>query len=85
MNASEARVSPLGAWLNPTLFAGRVAFVTSEIPGRARFTCDGETVELVAGEMMHVSSEVVRDAVALEDSTLVLCVGGTPGQPYSPS
>ena len=53
--------------------------------GRARFTCDGETVELDAGEMMHVSSEVVRDAVALEDSTLVLCVGGTPGQPYSPS
>ena len=35
--------------------------------------------------MMHVSSEVVRDAVALEDATLVLCVGGTPGQPYSPS
>jgi hypothetical protein len=35
--------------------------------------------------MMHVSSEVVRDAVALEDSTLVLCVGGTPGQAYAPS
>jgi uncharacterized cupin superfamily protein len=53
--------------------------------GRARFTCDGETVELAAGDMMHVSPEVVRDAIALEDGTLVLCVGGTPGQAYSPS
>jgi len=53
--------------------------------GRARFTCDGETVELAAGEMMHVSPEVVRDAIALSDGTLVLCVGGTPGQAYSPS
>jgi hypothetical protein len=35
--------------------------------------------------MMHVSPEVVRDAVALADGTLVLCVGGTPGQAYSPS
>jgi hypothetical protein len=35
--------------------------------------------------MMHVSSEVVRDAIALEHGTLVLCVGGTPGQAYSPS
>ncbi|HEV8451912.1 MAG TPA: cupin domain-containing protein [Gaiellales bacterium] len=53
--------------------------------GRARFTCDGEAVELSAGDMVHVSDEVVRDAVALEDGTLVLCVGGTPGQAYSPS
>jgi hypothetical protein len=35
--------------------------------------------------MLHVTAEVVRDAVALADGTLVLCVGGTPGQAYSPS
>jgi hypothetical protein len=34
---------------------------------------------------MHVSPEVARDAVALEDGTLVLCVGGTPGKAYSAS
>jgi hypothetical protein len=28
---------------------------------------------------------VQREAMALEDGTLVICVGGTPGQPYVPS
>ena len=52
--------------------------------GRARFTCDGEAVELGPGGMLWVEHEVTRDAVALEDGTLVLCVGGTPGRPYEP-
>jgi mannose-6-phosphate isomerase-like protein (cupin superfamily) len=53
--------------------------------GRARFTCDGETIELAAGGLLLVEHAVQRDAVALEDGTLVLCVGGTPDRPYSPS
>jgi len=49
------------------------------VRGRARFTCDGEDVELGAGELLYVAPEVVREAVALETSTLVFMVGGVPG------
>jgi len=28
---------------------------------------------------------VVREAFALEDGTDIICVGGVPGQPYTPS
>ncbi|HEY0389422.1 MAG TPA: cupin domain-containing protein [Gaiellales bacterium] len=55
------------------------------VRGRARFTCDGETVELGPGGLLFVEHAVPREAVAVEDGTLVLCVGGTPGRPYSPS
>jgi mannose-6-phosphate isomerase-like protein (cupin superfamily) len=54
------------------------------VRGRARFTCDGESVELGPGGMLWVEHQVSRDAVALEDATLVLCIGGTPGRPYTP-
>ena len=37
--------------------------------GRARFTCDGEEVELGPGEMLLVTHEVRREAVALEAGT----------------
>ena len=53
--------------------------------GRARFTCDGEPVEVAAGGLLHVTHEVVREAFALEDGTDIICVGGVPGQPYTPS
>jgi uncharacterized cupin superfamily protein len=52
--------------------------------GRARFRCDGEQVDVGPGEVLLVSHEVSREADALEDGTLVLCVGGTPGKPYTP-
>jgi mannose-6-phosphate isomerase-like protein (cupin superfamily) len=52
--------------------------------GRARFTCDGEQVELGAGEILYVRPEVMREATALESPTVVLMVGGTPGKPYEP-
>jgi len=55
------------------------------VRGRARFRCDGEPVDLGPGEVLLVSHEVSREAEALEDGTLVLCIGGTPGKPYSPS
>ena len=50
--------------------------------GRARFTCDGEDVELGPGGLLYARPEVRRRAVALEPSTLVFMVGGAPGEPY---
>jgi hypothetical protein len=35
--------------------------------------------------MLHITHDVEREAIALEDGTAVLCVGGTPGEPYTPS
>ena len=52
------------------------------VRGRARFECDGEAVELGPGEALYARAEVMRSAVALEDGTLVLMVGGVPGEPY---
>ena len=54
------------------------------VRGRARFTCDGDEVELGAGELLYVPPEVTRDAVALETPTLVFMVSGVPGayQPF---
>jgi mannose-6-phosphate isomerase-like protein (cupin superfamily) len=52
------------------------------IRGRARFTCDGEDVELGPGGILFARPEVQRQAVALEPSTLVFMVGATPGEPY---
>jgi uncharacterized cupin superfamily protein len=53
------------------------------VRGRARFRCDGEQVDLGPGEVLHVSPDVSREAEALEDGTLVLCIGGTPGEAYT--
>jgi mannose-6-phosphate isomerase-like protein (cupin superfamily) len=53
------------------------------VRGRARFTCGGDDVELGAGDLLYVAPEVVREAVALEDATLVFMVGGVPGS-YKP-
>jgi mannose-6-phosphate isomerase-like protein (cupin superfamily) len=49
------------------------------VRGRARFTCDGEEVDLGAGELLYVPPDVVREAVALETPTLVFMVSGVPG------
>lgn len=49
------------------------------VRGRARFTCDGEEVDLGAGELLYVPPNVVREAVALESPTLVFMIGGVPG------
>jgi mannose-6-phosphate isomerase-like protein (cupin superfamily) len=51
--------------------------------GAMRAVLDGEEVELREGEIVFVQPQVHRAATALRDDTLVLCVGGTPGQPYS--
>jgi len=51
--------------------------------GGARFVCDGEEVELASGELLLISAEVEREATATENGTAILCIGGTPGQPYT--
>ncbi len=52
--------------------------------GRARFTCDGETVELGPGEVLFAKPGVKREAIALESPTMLLIVGGRPGEAYTP-
>jgi len=42
------------------------------VEGRARFVCDGETVELGPGEVLYARPGVRREAVAL----------GRPAKPY---
>ena len=54
------------------------------VDGRARFTCDGETVELGPGEVLFARPGVKREAVAAETPTLVFMVGGRPGEAYAP-
>lgn len=49
------------------------------VRGRARFTCDGEEVDLDTGELLYVQPSVVREAVALETPTLVFMISGVPG------
>jgi tetratricopeptide (TPR) repeat protein len=51
--------------------------------GRARFTVDGNDHELAAGQLVFVRDpELRRGAVALEDGTVVLALGGKPGEAY---
>ena len=54
------------------------------VEGRARFVCDGESLELVPGEPLYARPGVRREAVALESPTMLFIVGGRPGEPYSP-
>lgn len=54
------------------------------VEGRARFVCDGETVELGPGDILHALPGVRREAVALESPTMLLIVGGRRGEPYAP-
>jgi tetratricopeptide (TPR) repeat protein len=54
--------------------------------GRARFTIDGNEHELGPGELVFVSDPALRrGAVALEDDTIVLALGGKPGAAHEPS
>jgi mannose-6-phosphate isomerase-like protein (cupin superfamily) len=53
------------------------------VRGRARFTCDGEEVELREGGLLYVPPAVVREAVASETPTVVFMVGGKPNS-YEP-
>jgi len=54
--------------------------------GRARFTVDGNDHELGPGELVFVRDPSLRrGAVALADDTVVLALGGKPGEAHEPS
>lgn len=54
--------------------------------GRAIFTVDGNEHELVAGQLVFVSDpSLKRGAVAVDADTVVLALGGKPGQPHEVS
>ena len=54
--------------------------------GRARFTLDGEELDAPAGTIVFLPhSDVLRVAIAAEERTAVLAVGGWPGRAFEPS
>jgi tetratricopeptide (TPR) repeat protein len=56
------------------------------LSGRATFTVNGETSDVPAGSLVHVSDPSLRrHAVAAEPGTTVLAIGGKPGEAYRPS
>ena len=56
------------------------------LTGRARFTVDGADHEATAGTLVFIPDpESRRSAVALEDGTSALAVGGRAGEPYEVS
>jgi hypothetical protein len=54
------------------------------VQGRVRFTCNGEEIELGAGELLFLEPDVQRAGTALETPTLVLMIGGVAGKPFEP-
>jgi len=54
------------------------------VQGRARFTLDGEEVELGPGGLLYVPPHVRRAGTALETPTTLLMVGGVAGKPFEP-
>lgn len=56
------------------------------VSGCATFTLDGEKHEAPAGTIVHLADPSVRrHARAEEDGTMVLAIGGKPGEAYTPS
>jgi tetratricopeptide (TPR) repeat protein len=56
------------------------------VRGRARFRSDDEEFEAGPGELaFYGDGEIRRGAIALEDGTLVLAVGGNHAAPYEPA
>jgi hypothetical protein len=52
------------------------------VRGRATFTVGEETADAPAGTIVFVPPQVFRTAVAQEDDTIVLAVGGRVGEPF---
>jgi tetratricopeptide (TPR) repeat protein len=53
------------------------------VRGRATFTVGEEEADAGAGSLVFVSAELFRTAVAAEDGTIVLVVGGWLGKPFT--
>lgn len=62
--------------------AGRHEELYVVVAGRARFTVADEELDAPVGTLIFVSPEIRRGAVAEEDGTTVLVVGGQPGSPF---
>jgi mannose-6-phosphate isomerase-like protein (cupin superfamily) len=55
------------------------------VKGRATFTVDGEEIDAPAGSFVFVRDPAAkRKAVAEEEQTTILAVGGGPGEVYTP-
>ena len=66
--------------------AGRHEELYVVLGGRARFTIDGEDHEVTAGTFVFLPDpESRRSAVALEDGTSAIAIGGKVGEPYEVS
>jgi hypothetical protein len=66
--------------------AGRHEELYVVISGRATFTVAGEAVDAPSGTLVYVRDpSLKRAAIAEEEGTVVLAVGGEPGQPYKVS
>ena len=66
--------------------AGRHEELYFVAKGRAKFTLAGDEVEAPAGTFVFVADPAVRrEAVSDDPATVVLVVGGVPGQAFSPS
>jgi quercetin dioxygenase-like cupin family protein len=50
--------------------------------GRATFTVGDESADAPAGTLLHVPADTHRAASAEEDGTIVLAIGGTPGEAF---
>ena len=56
------------------------------VRGRARFTLGDDEIDAPAGTLVFISDpDLKRVAVAEEEGTTVLAVGGKPGEPFTPS
>jgi hypothetical protein len=53
--------------------------------GAATFEIDGEALEAPAGSLVLVQPAAKRKALAKDDATTILVVGGTPGEAYVPA
>ena len=66
--------------------AGRHEELYLVIAGRARFTIDGDEHDARAGTLVFLPDPASRRmAIALEDGTTAIAVGGAPGRPYEVS
>jgi hypothetical protein len=66
--------------------AGRHEELYVVLSGRAAFTVDGEEIDATAGTLVLVPDPASqRGALAVEPGTVVLVIGGTPGEAYAPA
>jgi hypothetical protein len=55
------------------------------VRGAASFTLGGESFDAPVGTLVHAKPGTLREAIAKTAGTIVLAVGATPGEAFSPS